>query len=267
MRLAAWSVPRVSAVWRRYGWRTALAFVCKEPWLVLRLALLRTAGEATFELPMPGTAPVRCRPESSDLEAFWQVLVSGQFDFLKASSRPLRALDCGANIGTATLAILERCPAAVVVAIEPDPGNFAQLEANTRHLGPRVICLRAAVWSESGDLVFDERPYRDGRQWSTRVRAAQSGESGAILARDLPAIMSEVGWEGVDLVKIDIEGAETEVFRTADRWLSFVDCIAVELHDADAVSAFERAVGTQFSIQHCGELTVGTRLSDATNRV
>ena len=267
MRLAAWSVPRVSAVWRRYGWRTALAFVCKEPWLVLRLALLRTASEATFELPMPGSAPLGCRPESSDLEAFWQVLVSGEFDFLKGSSRPLRVLDCGANIGTATLAILERCPAAVVVAIEPDPGNFAQLEANTRHLGPRVICLRAAVWSESGDLVFDERPYRDGRQWSTRVRAARPGEPGGVLARDLQAIMREVGWEHVDFVKMDIEGAETEVLKTAAQWLPSVDCIAVELHDADAVSAFERAVGTQFRIEHCGELTVATRPRDATCRV
>ena len=47
---------------------------------------------------------MHCRPESSDLEAFWQVLVGRQFDFLERSSRQIRAIDCGANIGPATLA-------------------------------------------------------------------------------------------------------------------------------------------------------------------
>lgn len=261
LRQAAWCASRVATVWRRYGWGTAIAFVGAEPWLVLRMLTLGARSDATYQIPIPGSSPVHCRPESSDLEVFWQVLVCRSFDFLEPRTQSLCALDCGANIGMATLAILQQWPAADIVAVEPDPGNFALLRLNTAHVAARVTLVQAAVWSETGKLLFDEQPFRDGRQWSIRVRMPEPDERGAVPAYDIPALMELAGWDHIDLAKIDIEGAEKQLLRTAHKWLPRVDVVAVELHDADAVKGFTEAVAGQFTVARHGELSVATRPS------
>ncbi len=212
---------------------------------------------------MPHAPPVVCRPDSSDLDVFFQVLGDGQYDWLEPSRAPLRVLDCGANIGTATLAILRRWPNATIVAVEPDADNFRLLIENTRHAGDQVIAVQGALWPVPGGVVFDRRPFRDGRQWSLHVRAARTDEVPDVSAYDVPGLMRRVGWDRVDLLKMDIEGAETPVLESAGQWLSGVACLAVELHDENAVAAFRRTVGDSFRVGLQGELTIARRGGDA----
>jgi Methyltransferase FkbM domain len=61
----------------------------------------------------------------------------------------------------------------------------------------------------------------------------------------VPEIMREHGLDRIDLLKVDIEGSEMEVFSHADAWIGSVDAISVELHDRfkpGCSSAFFKAV-------------------------
>jgi FkbM family methyltransferase len=195
-------------------------------------------------LAVPGLgAPVQLRRSVSDHAIFWQCLVMRQYDLdrypharrldeayraeLAAGRRPV-VVDCGANIGLATLWFARRFPEAVVVAIEPDAGNFALLEANTRHLGERVQCVRGAVWPESTALEI-ENP--ESGSAAFRVRPAQPGETGTVAAYSV-ADLARLGGDGALLVvKIDIEGAQSRLFEAGTEWVGRAHLVTLELDD------------------------------------
>jgi hypothetical protein len=59
-------------------------------------------------------------------------------------------------------------------------------------------------------------------------------------------LMAETGTQNIDLLKVDIEGAEVEVFSTASTWIDRTEAICIELHDrfrAGCAGAFLSAVG------------------------
>lgn len=148
--------------------------------------------------------------------------------FTPANGAP-RILDCGANIGLATLWLKRAFPAARITAFEADPVVADILSHNLQaNRLSDVEVVRAAVWSSTGTLRF-------------RSEGSDSGSVDA-LAADAPGAIVEVpsvrlrDWlerEPIDLLKIDIEGAELEVLRdTADR-MGQVRALQVEVHDFD----------------------------------
>jgi FkbM family methyltransferase len=203
---------------------------------------------------------VRCRPFSSDREAFWQIFGDGEYEWLRRIPAPARALDCGANIGAATVAIARHFPDCRVLAVEPDRGNFQMLTANVQSLSDRVRAVMTAVWPTNASLVFDETPFRDNREWSVHLRECRPGERPDVDGMDIPALLKLAGWDDVDLLKMDVEGAETAILRGDTSWLDRVGVLAVELHDPDAVSALQDAVdGGRFRIARHGEMTLAVR--------
>jgi FkbM family methyltransferase len=240
-----------------------------------RVGAMRAIGYAVAELPRAhGTtyalnAPglrhaVHLRPYTSDFEVFANVALEGEFDELPIRAPVRRIIDCGANIGMASLTLLSRFPEATVIAVEPDPGNFELLRRNLDPYAARVRLVRAGVWPYQSSGVVDT-PWRDGRAWSIRVRPLESGEVSDVPLVDIPTLMETMGWPDVDLVKMDIEGAECTVLdEGARRWLLHTRVFAVELHDAAGEAAFERAVPRdEFDVSRLGELTIAVRRSDS----
>jgi hypothetical protein len=70
-------------------------------------------------------------------------------------------------------------------------------------------------------------------------------------AVDVPSLLDGSGAGRIDLLKLDIEGAELEVLRDgADRWIDLVETLVDELHDRfrpGCSEALERAVGRRGS--------------------
>ncbi len=176
-----------------------------------------------------GIGRVSLRARSSDWDVFSQVMINGDYDAaFELIDDAQTALDGGANIGLATLALLRRYPNVAVVAVEPDAANYAMLERNTRAQRARVACVHAAIWSHDGEIRI-EHDFRDGREWSRQVSERGAGE--VVAARTIESLAASSGLPAFQLVKLDIEGAETEIFtHSAAGWTDGVESMIVELH-------------------------------------
>lgn len=170
--------------------------------------------------------PITLRTGGSDLAILDEVIIDRGYGFA-LNATPSVILDIGANIGLATLWFKHRYPDARIIAMEPDPESFALLERNTRHI-QGVERVNAALTAIDGSIGLE----RGGLNPSAfHVRPLQPGERG-VEAISMPSLLARLNLTAVDLLKLDIEGAEKEVFEAHDiGWMEKVDVIAVELHD------------------------------------
>jgi len=213
--------------------------------------------------------PVYLRPWSSDLYVFEQLIVDREYDTPLAT--PTTVLDAGANIGLASVYFANRFPDARIVAVEPESNNFEMLRMNTRRY-PNIRCVRAAVWSRAGRLGIENR---DDKSWAFRfsesratrgeVKATAGDETVEAIDIDHLAERWNQG-RAFDLLKIDIEGAEKEVFAAGGEWLDRSRSIVVECHDRLAEGAEKvvlDAMGSRpFASRRSGEYLVFERRGD-----
>jgi FkbM family methyltransferase len=171
-------------------------------------------------------------------------------------------VDAGANIGAASVFLLDAYPEAVVIALEPDVGNFEILQRNLAYYGSRAHAVRAALWDRPAALGMDRGRFRDGREWTFQVRPFVDGDA-EVESTTIPGILDALHLPQIDILKIDIERAERMVFRERARaWLDRVRVIAIELHDDECEDAFHRAVAPfSAEVTRVGDLTVWRRLT------
>jgi FkbM family methyltransferase len=186
-------------------------------------------------------ATLLVRDAESDLFVFYQVFVLEEYAPLLSllSSRgeieQIRTIvDAGANIGCTTVYLGMNFPNAQVVCIEPDPATFSALEAtlaaNARWL--RAEALHAALWHTETTLALD-RNFRDGQSWSTRVTSGDGGSTqNSVRAVTLAHTRDKLPGGRIDILKIDVEGAEHSLMASPDFFdeLSEVRYIAMEIH-------------------------------------
>ena len=202
------------------------------------------------------------RKEGSDISVCWQILIQNEYKTVFDSAKLNRLevntiIDAGSNIGLTTLQFLKYFPEARIIAIEPDLENFKQFSKNTKKFSENVVMLQKAVWSEN-TRVFLHSDFRDHQDWSKRVLKTEN--SMEIEAVSVNSIMEEYQIETIDILKMDIEGGESEIFKS-DCDLSFLDktkMIAIEIHDE--FECRERIneifLEKKFVLYNSGELTV-----------
>ncbi|MCI0681191.1 MAG: FkbM family methyltransferase [Gemmataceae bacterium] len=203
-------------------------------WFLPQCATLRAAGIAH---------PIHLRHGTTDKYALAEVLLASQYQCLAGMRHVRTIVDAGANIGAASVFLLNAYPQATLLALEPDPGNFSLLARNLRYYGSRAIPLQQALWSRREPLAIRRGLFRDGGEWSFQVMPAV--HDAVVEARGTPIsdLMQQPPFQTLDILKIDIEGAERNVFSAPDlSWLRNVRTIAIELHDAASRDAFLRAV-------------------------
>lgn len=251
-RLTRWIV----AV-KTLGLREVLAFVLRRLLETLRL----TRGFYRMK-PSYADFPVWGRARTSDLDVFSQIFLHREYRCLDALTDVDTVIDCGANVGYSSAYLLSRFPNSTVVAVEPDSGNFEALQKNLEPYGNRVRVVHSGVWSETVGLVMNEAEFGDGREWARQVRPAREGEAVAMEAVDVASLIDLLGTERVSILKIDIEGAEFEVFSSPGwrSWMDRVDTVVIEVHGEDAyevtMAAFEES---GFETVWCDELIVAQR--------
>jgi FkbM family methyltransferase len=133
-------------------------------------------------------------------------------------------IDCGANIGISVLYFKALAPQAKIIAYEPDTANFELLQKNTQHL-KNVQNVKAAVWINEHDLQFEDV----GAQGS-KISTGNTAHGISLKIVKAVRLRTLLQNEAVDLLKIDIEGAEYEVIKDCKDALSNVKNIFLEYH-------------------------------------
>jgi FkbM family methyltransferase len=172
---------------------------------------------------------VTIRPGTSDLHCLGKVFVDYEY-VIPFKTNPRLIVDAGANIGLATLFFSSKFPGTKIIAIEPELSNYNLLVRNCSGM-TNVTPWHAAVWSTDTSLQIVNP---DAEKWAYTVTAGTLNGSG-IKALTIPQILAQSGHDTIDILKLDIEGAERELFRDGcEEWLPRVKMIIIELHDRHA---------------------------------
>ena len=156
------------------------------------------------------------------------IFVKRTLAFSSASPAP-RILDCGANVGLATLFFRRLFPDARITAFEADPALFAMLDANLHANGAGAVDTRhAAVWTSTGTLTFHCEGSDSGMIGS--LPGAVDGRATTVPSLRLRDVLDE---GQVDLLKLDIEGAEDAVLADCEPVLHRVKALVMDLHEFD----------------------------------
>jgi FkbM family methyltransferase len=192
---------------------------------------------------------------------FSQVFGLRQADF-PVEGAPGVIVDAGANIGLTTAIFASRFPGARILALELEASNFELLRDNTAFY-PNVRTLHTALWPRKARITIANP---DAKSWEFQAREAGPHDDTAINAVGIADILAEFSLQEIDLLKIDIEGGEYEVFSgDVSEWIDRVRMIAVEVHDrfrpgcTDVVR--KALVGRDFQESRWSEYLLFTRRS------
>lgn len=233
-------------------------------------ALTWTSYRAKVALGFPPPAILKMKPRtamhpvcarlgnSSDMDVFDQVFRFQEYSCVREIPSPHFILDLGANVGYSSAYFLSCFPSAKLVAVEPDPGSFDLCRQNLAPYGERAHAVLGAVWSRASVLTLCRGAFRDGREWATQVRESQESDGANVKSWDIRGLLELAGETRIDLLKVDIERSELELFRAgASAWLPQVRNICIELHGPDCEDAFFSALNDfDYELGRWGELTV-----------
>ncbi|WID97455.1 FkbM family methyltransferase [Bosea vestrisii] len=118
-------------------------------------------------------------------------------------------IDIGANIGAYSLFVAARAGrGARILAVEPQPDIFARLTYNiAQNPFGTVKAVACALADKPGELTLFLDPTNKGES-SVRILRSSNANSVRVPATTLLALMQGEGYERLDAVKLDVEGAE-----------------------------------------------------------
>ena len=173
---------------------------------------------------------IRVRPGSSDFATFREVFAERVYGVFVEFDQPCSGvLDLGANVGLMARWLLTEQPSARIFCVEPDPGNCDLAHMN----------LAAEI--HDGSVVLTQS-FAGGvarKAWiaSRGISAANEGrisdrpvaDSPPIPVKTIPELIQDAPF-AIDTIKIDIEGAEREIFEADLTWLQGVRNVIMEVH-------------------------------------
>lgn len=212
-----------------------------------------------------GNQMLHIRNGSSDRLVFEQIFCAKELSLPTSDMTVKWVVDLGANAGYSTAWFASRFPAATILAVEPDLQNFRMLTMNTSSFGKRIIAVNAAVWGKDTNVFPSSNAYRCGRELSRQFvdSALPADSESGVAGLTLDTLLARYAIPRIDVLKIDVEGAETLIFAEHGRWLERTALLAVELHNdsvfGDPAPLFYSMVKKDFDVHVAGEKVVAKR--------
>ena len=154
-------------------------------------------------------------------------------------------IDAGGYIGTAAIKLATAYPACRIVCIEPSSENLELLKLNVAAY-PNISVMKAALAANGTEVALRD-PGR--KAWGFTI-IAEPDQSDRVLetvpAVTIENILAQHGRERVFILKLDVEGAEAELFHNSRGWMSRTDILIAELHEwliEGSEAAFRAATG------------------------
>lgn len=182
--------------------------------------------------------PVFLRPHDSDNIVLTKIFVDREYDLdripqgariratyerILAEGKTPLIVDAGANIGLAARFFAMAYPRARIVSVEPDPSNCAVCRRNVEGF-PNIEVIEAAIGAESGFVALESET---NASWATRTQRAEQGQPVVTIAD----ICARHPGSELLVVKIDIEGFESDLFSSNTEWADQAGAIIIEPHD------------------------------------
>ena len=185
---------------------------------------------------------VACRLFSPDPWIFSMTHEPRVTEFLTFNSPTRSFIDIGANTGRYCL-LVSRNPKCKVLAVEPLQENFNLLRRNIQlNARANVVCERAAVGGSDGIAIL----YSRGHAAGFSLRGGDKTHSTEVMCYKLSSLLGKFDLQYVDLVMMDIEGAEFEVLRTSVEIITRIRQWIIEVHlssERADMESFFRAFG------------------------
>ncbi len=142
--------------------------------------------------------------------------------------REVVIIDAGANIGLFSRLILTENARSKIYAIEPEEKNYQFLKENTKNYN--VETLKGGIWSHDCQLQIMKRNTGD---WGFAVEEVNGkNDDTTINAFSIDSLIKKYNLKQIDLLKMDVEGSEYEIFNSNSlEWIDICSAIVVETHD------------------------------------
>lgn len=201
---------------------------------------------------------IHFRDNTPDQTVILSTLKKGEFAAIKGLVPDLKfglIIDAGGYIGTAAIALSRMYPQARVVSVEPSLENFALLEKNIAPF-QNIVAINAALVGVRRDVrLYDRLTGQWGFTILQQPRDRRDpAEIQVVRGITVSDILAQFSFEGIDILKLDIEGGELEVFEHSDQWIRHVGLIVAELHDR-----IQKGCTTVFASKTAGMRIVGSR--------
>ena len=159
-----------------------------------------------------------------DLLSFYMaakdIFIYGIYTFKSKSSEPI-VIDGGSHIGLFSLMVKQLYPKARITAFEPDPESLGLLRKNIEINGFYDIeVIAAGLFDRDGEMAFTS-DHSDG----SSIFVGEGG-AGSIKVTGLRPYLQN----GVDFLKLNIEGAELEVLKDSADLLPKINEMVIEYH-------------------------------------
>lgn len=233
---------------RRYGHQISPLSLLKYRAYVLRENAGAAAAGQLLNLRLRGLirGDVWLREGSTDFATFDELLITRVYDRLLSNVASAEYIvDLGANIGLATRIFATRFPRAKVASVEADGANFGILKRNVAQLEAegRSIPFHRAIWGENVSLAVVRSAVNV--ESNSRISVGQNPAEGdqSVQGITMDEVLAIAKFPRIDILKIDVEGAEVELFKGDLGWLDRTQKIAIEFHgDSRERSGFDRAM-------------------------
>jgi FkbM family methyltransferase len=210
-----------------------------------------TPAPITVDVDMRSLGPaVRLRSHTTDISVLKELLVGDSYTPLPERPDVRTVVDLGANVGLSFRWLRARYPDARFVCVEPEPGNAAVLRANVRAVDHDAIIHEACIGGRERRVALATT----SGEWGFRMTDADADGDAALPVITMDALLQDAGIDRIGVLKVDIEGAEAEVFADCGAWIDRVDLLSIECHSdvvtTDDLLATLRANGGHFDVRH-----------------
>jgi len=171
--------------------------------------------------------PFWLREKNIDIGIFKAIIIREEYKVpVKQDAKTI--IDGGANIGMTSIYLANKYPDAQIVSIEAGADNFEMLKQNVAAY-KNITPIYGAIWGKETNLKFV-----DTGRGNTLYQVHETDEvtADSVKAYTVNGIKTQMGWQTIDILKLDVEGAEMSIFATKPgEWLPVTKLIMVETHD------------------------------------
>jgi FkbM family methyltransferase len=199
--------------------RIASQFLNPNFYFLVKLIILNLIKKSGF-IRLNGWK-IRSIDVKSLIGMYHEIMYQEHYKFNQKSNSPL-IIDCGSNIGLSVLYFNKTIKNAEIIAIEADPKIASILEENLKLNKCEAKIIQKAIWiTNDEELSF----------------GSIGGDAGSLFSEDNTTLIKSIrlkdileAYSEIELLKIDIEGAEIEVMKDCQNNLNNVDKVFIEYH-------------------------------------